>query len=79
MNDIHQYLINKARENALNKYNTTDIKPVGDKTNWEECFTYEDNMIIFWYDVELPIGNTTNVVIRDLSACDINDIKKEED
>lgn len=62
--DIKTELINNARNNAIEKYDTSAIYPVGERMSFDECFTIEDelDMIIFWYDVPVPSGMTTGMV-----------------
>lgn len=66
MEQIKKELLEDAMQHALEHHNTSAILPVGDKT-WEECYTHDMDMIILWYDVELPhLGRTTGIVTRDI-------------
>jgi len=67
MEKIKKELMEEAIQHALEHHNTSAILPVGERTSWEECFTHETDMIILWYDVELPFGRTTGIVTRDIS------------
>jgi hypothetical protein len=67
MEKIKEELLNDALHNAKTHYNTSEIYPVGDKETWNECFTYEDDLIILWYDIKIDTGFTTGLVFKKIA------------
>jgi hypothetical protein len=52
-NEIKQKMIQESIDRVSSEYNTTEIYPCGNKKTLDECFTIDDNNIIFWYNVAL--------------------------
>lgn len=53
MKELHDILIQSAQE----KYQR--IHPCSDKDTFGECFTTEDNILMFWFNTE---DNSTHVI-----------------
>jgi hypothetical protein len=54
--EIQEALIEKARKEHKN------IKPCGTKESLEDCFTYDLDKVLFWFNVE---DDTTRVLMHD--------------
>ena len=67
MENVKKELIDEARQLAMKKYATSAIYPVGSKASFDECFTEEMGMLIFWYDMDIDCGRTTGITIRQLN------------
>ena len=57
MNEIKQTLINRAKKQFKQIY------PCSTKKGFKECFTVEDDQIIFWFNTE---DETTHIIIQDM-------------
>jgi hypothetical protein len=57
MNEIKQKLINRA------KMQFKQIYPCSTKKRLKECFTVEDEMMIFWFNTE---DDSTHIITQDL-------------
>ena len=66
MKQIKLDMITEARQRALEKYNTTDIFPIGGRESFDECFTQDEDKLIFWFEVDIHCGRTSSIIIHDL-------------
>jgi hypothetical protein len=57
MNEIKQKLINRA------KMQFKQIYPCSTKKRLKECFTIEDDLMIFWFNTE---DETTHIITQNL-------------
>lgn len=58
MNEIKQNLINRAKK----QYKT--IYPCSTKKKLRDCFTVEENQMIFWFNTE---DDTTHILTHDVA------------
>lgn len=58
---IKEELYQKAINTAMLTHGTSAIFPCGNKTVFDECFTHEEDMIIFWFDIDILNGRTTRI------------------
>jgi len=56
MNEIEQTLINRAQKQFKQIY------PCSTKNGLKECFTVEDNRLIFWFNTE---DDSTHMIMQD--------------
>ena len=68
MDDLKLEMIDEARVKAMEKYNTTDISPIGERESFDECFTIDEDTLIFWFEIDIECGRTSCIVMRDLPA-----------
>ena len=59
---IKVLMIQTAREETLAKYDTSAIEPCGRKQTLYECFTVDDEYILFWFNVPIWDRLTTKLI-----------------
>lgn len=66
-NTIKKTMINESIDKAYKIYNTMEIFPCGNYLTFDECFTINENDIMFWYNVDTGYGITTKVTVHKMS------------
>ncbi len=60
--DIKTKMIQESIDTVAKTYGTAEIFPCGNKLTLDDCFTIDDNNIIFWYNIPYGIGYTTKIM-----------------
>ena len=73
MEQIKKEMIAEAKEKAIRDHGQHTSYPIGTKETFDECFTECAGMLIFWFDVDIDVGNdtvgrTTKIVTRRLNG-----------
>ena len=66
MEQLKAEMIAEAKTKASEKYGADEIYPINTKSCFDECFTEEDGLLIFWFDIELDCGRTSGIIKREI-------------
>lgn len=66
-NEIKDYMIQNAMDTAFKIYNSRQIFPCNKFKTLDECFTIDNNNIMFWYNINTGYGMTTRVTLYPIS------------
>ena len=64
--ELKQKLYDMAVKKTRAIYGDVAIYPISTRDSFDDCFTIDDDVLIFWYDVDIGCGRSSGITMTDM-------------